>query len=677
MALEPGQQFGRYELMFRLGHGGMAETWRARLLGEAGVTKPVLIKKVLPEYANGEAFTTMFVSEARISATLSHGNIAQVYDFGRLDDEYFLAMEFVDGQPLHRIIKRALRSGLSFIPVPLATFIGIEMCRGLHYAHTRLNQSGKPLGIVHRDISPDNVLVSYEGQVKIVDFGIAKARELRGFNTEPGVVKGKFLFFSPEQARGEEVDARTDVWATGIVLYELLCGKLPVQGPEYAAIPRLMRGEFPRPRQLNPELPEELEDVLMRALAVRREERYESSHAFGDALAGFLYTAAPRFSGMTLSHFVQELFREDLGIEGRTVKVPPSFLEQLALWRGEPRADAPLPAPQARKAPAPGTARTLEPGPVPTASPPSRAMWKWGAGGAALTLLICGALFAFVGEGTQTPHRPGDRIDVNSAGERPPPVQTKAVPAKQAYRDAYLLFQKKDYNQAAARALECLNLDPANAECQLLAGEAYASLGQTGQAERHYTSFLKLDPQHEAAPRVGKLLLRYEQEAAAAPPKEPAPTPTRPLEMAAQQPERPKPPFAESTPSSEALRRHDELIWRANADAMKGRYPSAVARYREALDLKPGSLEAREGLGYSLVLGSTGASDYREGVKLLEDVVKAKDVNPRAWFALGLGCQLTQRNTEAVGAYRQYLTVAPGGKFASFVRQSLNQLERR
>ncbi|HEX8822033.1 MAG TPA: protein kinase [Archangium sp.] len=319
--------------MSQLGRGGMAETWRARLLGEAGVTKPVLIKRVLAEYANDEAFISMFISEARISATLSHGNIAQVFDFGRTDGEYFLAMELVDGQPLHRVIRRALKTGLPGIPVPLATFIALEMCRGLHYAHTRRDEAGVPLGIVHRDISPDNVLIGYEGQVKIVDFGIAKARALRGFNTEPGVVKGKYLFFSPEQARGEEVDARTDVWATGIVLYEMLCGQLPVTGQQHTALPRLVKGQFARPRQLRPSLPAELDDIVMRALAVNREERYESCHAFGDALAGFLYSSAPRFSGMSVSYLLQVLFGEELKVEGRDVQVPRTFLEELSVWR--------------------------------------------------------------------------------------------------------------------------------------------------------------------------------------------------------------------------------------------------------------------------------------------------------------------------------------------------------
>jgi serine/threonine protein kinase len=331
--MQPGERFGRYELVSWLGQGGMAETYRARLLGEAGVTKPVLIKKVLPEYTNDQAFIAMFISEARISATLSHGNIAQVYDFGRVDGDYFLAMEYVDGQPLHRILKRVHKSGMRAMPVLLSAFISLELCRGLHYAHTRTDDKGQLLGIVHRDISPDNVIISYEGQVKIVDFGIAKARELRGFSTEPGVVKGKYLFFSPEQARGEEVDARTDVWSTGIVLYEMLCGKLPVEEAPDVAVPKLMQGMFPRPRELNPSLPEELDAIVMKALALRREERYPSSHAFGDALAGFLAATAPRFSAVELSHFVQELFRDDITNAGRQVQVPDPFREQFAQWR--------------------------------------------------------------------------------------------------------------------------------------------------------------------------------------------------------------------------------------------------------------------------------------------------------------------------------------------------------
>jgi serine/threonine protein kinase len=396
MTLQPGTRFGRYELVSRLGYGGMAETWLARLLGEAGFAKTVLIKKVLPEYADDYAFTSMLISEARICATLSHDNIAQVFDFGRVENEYFVGMEYVDGQPLNSVVQHAVRAGGS-VPVPPAVFIGVQICRGLQYAHTRRDDGGKPLSIVHRDISPENVLVSFEGQVKIVDFGLAKARELRELNTEPGVVKGKYLFFSPEQARGQEVDARTDVWATGIVLYEMLCGRLPVEGPEYVVMPKLSQGEFPRPRDINPRVPQELEDIIMGALTVRREDRYGSSHVFGEALAGFLYSYAPRFSSGTLSHYIQDLFSEALVRAGREVQVPGSFQEELASWRAGPRAAPPVPPepPPEPPAPSPASPSPTVPSPAapvlvspppggPVAAPPASSAlraWKWSVGG--------------------------------------------------------------------------------------------------------------------------------------------------------------------------------------------------------------------------------------------------------------------------------------------------------
>jgi eukaryotic-like serine/threonine-protein kinase len=333
MALEAGDTFGRYELVSWLGRGGMAETWRAQLVGDAGVTKPVLIKKVLPEYADDEAFISMFISEARISATLSHGNIAQVFDFGRVDGEYFLAMEFVDGQPLDKLLKRAAKRGMPALPIPIAVAIVMEMCRGLHYAHTRTDSSGAPLGIVHRDISPDNVLIGYEGQVKIVDFGIAKAQLIRDVKTEPGVVKGKYLYFSPEQARGEDVDARTDVWATGVVLHELLCGRLPLEGPPQAVMLRVATGDLPAPREARPGLPPELDDILREALHPDESERFASSHAFGEALGRFLHAHHPHFSLLSIAHLVRMLFREDLLAQGRELSIPGSFLEDLRSWR--------------------------------------------------------------------------------------------------------------------------------------------------------------------------------------------------------------------------------------------------------------------------------------------------------------------------------------------------------
>ncbi|RKH02398.1 serine/threonine protein kinase [Corallococcus carmarthensis] len=540
MALQAGDVFGRYELVSWLGRGGMAETWRAQLVGDAGVTKPVLIKKVLPEYANDEAFISMFISEARISATLSHGNVAQVFDFGRVDGEYFLAMEFVDGQPLHRVLKRAMKSDLGALPIPIAVFIAMEMCRGLHYAHTRTDSSGRQLGIVHRDISPDNVLLGYEGQIKIVDFGIAKAQLIRGFKTAPGVVKGKYLFFSPEQARGEDVDARTDVWATGVVLYELLCGKLPVEGPPHMVMMRVGRGEIPAPSVLRPDLPKELNDIVMKALTPDREQRFESSHAFGDALAGFLYSNFPRFSSMTIAHLLRVLFRGDLAQEGRELSVPGSFLEELKAWRAqaapeEPVTPVPVTQRQTRRIravtpPVTETTETTQPRSIVASSETSRPLlYGLSAGG----LMVVGASLWLLMD-TQsatpvsaapppTPIRAPVTVETRPPAPVVPPEDKKEVasaptdaptdaPADEfigsrtsaiSIHDSIKAIQTEvlrrsregDLDGAFRLAKDCEARVPKVPECHLMLGIVHARRKEFKESEQHYKIFLTLTPE--------------------------------------------------------------------------------------------------------------------------------------------------------------------------------------
>lgn len=342
----PGEsQFGKYQLLDRIAAGGMAEIYRARYTGAAGVTRPVVIKKILPHYAGNKSFISMFINEAKIAAGLSHGNIAQVFDFGEIEGEYFLAMEYVHGQPLSKVLKRAKSVDLHALPAPLAALVAIEVCRGLHYAHTRLDEHGRPLKIIHRDVSSQNVIVSYEGQVKIVDFGIAKARNAGRTETAVGAVKGKYVYFAPEQARGKELDARTDIFATGILLYEMLCGRLPFEGKMVEVMGKIIRGEFPRPREVNPSIPEELERIVLMAMARDKADRFQSAEAFQEALAMFLHRAQPGLSTTTLSLFLMYLFEKELVSEGRPVKLPREFSELLEAWRSgaSPLPLSPLP----------------------------------------------------------------------------------------------------------------------------------------------------------------------------------------------------------------------------------------------------------------------------------------------------------------------------------------------
>jgi eukaryotic-like serine/threonine-protein kinase len=325
--------FGKYELLERLGIGGMATVYRARYTAAPGITKPVVIKRVLSELAENRSFVEQFIHEARISVELSHGNIVQVFDFGQVKGEYFLAMELVDGHPLSRVVKRARTLGIAQLPQPVAASIAIEMCKGLHYAHTRTDENGRPLGLVHRDVSPDNVLLSYTGEVKITDFGIAKAEMAGRPITEAGIVKGKYLFFSPEQALGEALDARSDVYAVGVVLYRMLTGRLPFEGQDYEVLDRVVKGEITPVIQLNREVDRALAQIVMRALAKARGERYQSAEELQQALSRWVATRVPFFTVTTLKHLMGWLYEKELRALGRAPALPQEFLDQALLWR--------------------------------------------------------------------------------------------------------------------------------------------------------------------------------------------------------------------------------------------------------------------------------------------------------------------------------------------------------
>ncbi|HCF62195.1 MAG TPA: serine/threonine protein kinase [Myxococcales bacterium] len=385
-----GHPFGKYVLLDRIAAGGMAEIFRAKYLAAAGVTKSVVIKRILPHYAGNRAFVSMFINEAKIACGLSHGNIAQVFDFGEIDGEYYLAMEHVYGQPLSRIARRAHELGVS-VPTPFALFAIAEVCNGLHYAHTRCDDAGRPLGIVHRDVSPQNLLVGYEGEVKLVDFGIAKMRSAGGEgHTEHGALKGKFVYFSPEQARAKPLDGRSDIFATGIVLYELLTGRRPFEGKMMEVLGRIVKGELVPPSVLVPELPRELEETVMRALATRPEDRFQNALEMHDALHTYLHQTEPGFTSGAVGCFVRYLFRAELEAEGARPEVPAEFEEQLERWKRPTR-------PGSLRVPTWQEARPRRITTVETEVVPRRLLsgWRKVAAGAA-ALFVAGVALAFL-----------------------------------------------------------------------------------------------------------------------------------------------------------------------------------------------------------------------------------------------------------------------------------------
>src|SRR6188474_640668 len=245
------EQFGKYSLIRKVGTGGMAEVFLARTTVAQGLNKTLVIKKIHTAYARSRQFVTMFVDEAKIALGLNHPNIIQVFDFGAVGDTYFLAMEYVEGIDLLRMLQEAARAKLR-LPYGLSAYVVQQLAKGLDYAHRKTDEFGGPLGIVHRDISPQNVLLSWDGGVKIVDFGIARARDS---TDDEGVIKGKFAYMSPEQARGEVVDCRSDVFSAGIVLYELVCGRPLFTGRGKDALEQVKAGAIPPPREAAPDVP--------------------------------------------------------------------------------------------------------------------------------------------------------------------------------------------------------------------------------------------------------------------------------------------------------------------------------------------------------------------------------------------------------------------------------------
>ena len=304
------ETFGKYKLTERLAFGGMAEVFLATVHGEAGFVKPVVIKRLHPRLNEDAEFVQMLIDEARITAQLTHGNICQVLDLGSVNDSYYLAMEFISGEDLRTIQDTWHRSGVT-LPIETAVYVITEVLAGLDFAHRKEGPDGQCLGIIHRDISPQNILISYEGEVKIIDFGIAKAR-LRLVQTEAGVIKGKFRYMSPEQASGTNIDHRSDVFAAGVVLYELLRGEphsMDVADTE--VLRRMRRAEFEPLRKIRPEIPPALEKLVKRALSVKPAARYPTAGDFRDALLTFLEKLGVRYGRSELARLMKQTFDID------------------------------------------------------------------------------------------------------------------------------------------------------------------------------------------------------------------------------------------------------------------------------------------------------------------------------------------------------------------------------
>ena len=299
--MSDGVPFGNYRLQRRLARGGMAEVFLARLIGVEGFERRVAIKRILPHLSESEEFRAMFLDEARLAAQLTHPNIVHIYDFGKVEDYYFIAMEYVDGVDIGRLIRRAKERP---VPFELAARILADVCAGLQFAHNAVDPIGRKLDVVHRDVTPQNVLVSYDGQVKLVDFGIAKAQFAAG-RTRPGVVKGKYAYMSPEQVEGRSLDGRSDVFSAGICFYEMLTGVPLFRRDDVVASMREIRDGKPiHPEKHRKDVPEELVNIIRRALQTSRDNRYASASAMQTDLEKYLKGAAGLATSRELGEYI-------------------------------------------------------------------------------------------------------------------------------------------------------------------------------------------------------------------------------------------------------------------------------------------------------------------------------------------------------------------------------------
>jgi serine/threonine protein kinase len=291
-ARELPRSFGAYEIVRRIAGGGAAEVFLARARSVAGFEKHVALKMVPARMAGDPEATRRLIEEARLTSRLRHRNIVQVIDLGEVEGRHYIAMEYVDGLDLGRLLERL--KPLHALPSPkVASFITRELCEGLEHAHRATDADDKPLRIVHRDVSPSNILLSYDGEVKLADFGLARSAD-RPSSTQAGVIKGKYPYLSPEQVRGHAVDARSDVFAAAAVLYELAVGQPPFpDAPLPLLLERISRGLIEDPAALRPELPATFLSMLHRGLHPDPAQRYQSARDFGEALSEFIFTEGP------------------------------------------------------------------------------------------------------------------------------------------------------------------------------------------------------------------------------------------------------------------------------------------------------------------------------------------------------------------------------------------------
>ena len=504
-------RFGKYLLLEKLATGGMAQLYRAKIIGVEGFEKFIAIKQILPHLAHEEELITSFIDEAKLAALLNHQNVVQIYDFGSMENSYFITMEFLHGKDLRSVNAKAKEKGT---PVSLenALYLISKVCAGLDYAHKLKDFQGKSLHIIHRDISPQNIFLTYEGDVKIVDFGIAKAAS-QSTITQVGMIKGKVAYMSPEQASGKVIDHRSDIFATGILLYELIAGGRMFKGDDTLQIlSKVREAEFTPLGTLKGGLPDKLYDIVAKALAKDPEDRYQSCADMQADIEECIFRLNLRPSGRSLAEYLKFLFAEEITVEGKRMadaagagaasdRAQEAEAERRSI-DSPPRRSRPLPktepAPPAKAAPKAG----------PTPGEPAKGGKKGAlvavAGVAVLALLGGGYYVMGKGKGpagttatAPSPQAPSP-APAPAAPQTPPSPPAPSAPSPAA--EAELLVRKAvgliESSPAEAKVLllQAVAKDPRSVQGHFQLGHAYVKLKEYPKALEAYAKAGETDP---------------------------------------------------------------------------------------------------------------------------------------------------------------------------------------
>ncbi len=496
-------RFGKYLLMEKMAVGGMAQLYKAKITGIQGFEKLIAIKTILPHLANEKELLTSFIDEAKLAALLHHQNIVQIYDFGSMEGAYFIAMEYLFGKDLRHVFSQA-QERKKPISNELALYIISRICSGLDYAHNLKDYQGKSLNIIHRDISPQNILVTYEGEVKIVDFGIAKAAS-QSTITQFGMIKGKISYMSPEQASGQPIDHRSDIFSTGILLYEMVTHKRMFTGADTLQIlAKVSKADFEPPEIACSGLHPKIYEIINKSLTKDRDQRYQSC---GDMLADIeecMIALSLRPSARTLSQYMKELFHDEIAAESQTmqdIKIPVEPAQPVSVEEKKPAPETPEKSESTLK-------------PKPKEGKKSRGLF-YGVAAIILIALVVAVMF-WLKEKPVTP--PGKEVAVKPAPSAVPEPAVKTIPEKEppsapkatekspspASEANGLIEQasgwkEKNPEEAKSLLLKAIQLDPTNAQGHFQLGSVYMKLKEYPRAIESFRKVGGLDPNNAAA----------------------------------------------------------------------------------------------------------------------------------------------------------------------------------